>query len=176
MTCLVLCHLVNRVVNSIKTQFLSHLSDVKFGSTSTFFRFHSLLQVGLRVPNHLAKQFSKTRSVVSLLVSIATESLRHFGIALAVCLTSHCQIHTYFTTLTIKVVFQALKYKCTFLTFWNSLSHAYFMFTSEIQSFSLFLLFELRARNLALWTLLWRVLALINIPTHGAYPFFSHKC
>jgi len=102
-TSLVLSHLVNGVVDSVEIELFSTLSDAELVLSSTSLSQHSLLYVGLRVPNNPAKEFSELSAMVSLLKRIATESLCDLGIALAIGLTAHCQIHTYLGSLTHEV-------------------------------------------------------------------------
>ena len=53
MTGLVLCSLVNHVVNSIEAHSLSLLGQFELISTSTLFGSSTLLQIGLGIENNL---------------------------------------------------------------------------------------------------------------------------
>ena len=103
-TSLVLCHLMNSVVDSVEILSLGVLCDTELVSTSTALSCHTLLKVGLSVPNNVAQELSKLRSVLSLLKSVAFESLSNLWITLAVSLTAHCKIHTNLSALTVEVV------------------------------------------------------------------------
>ena len=109
-TSLVLSHLVNGVVDSIEAGSLGVLGDTELVLAGTSLSGSSLLKVCLGVPYALTQQLCETRSVVSLLKGLALESLSDFGIALAVSLTSHSQIHTNLTALTIEVVAQVVNH------------------------------------------------------------------
>ena len=109
-TSLVLSHLVNGIVDCVETGSLGVLGNAELVLASTSFSSGTLLQIGLGVPNALAQQLSETAGVVCLLEGIALESLSNLRIALAVCLTSHSQIHTNLTTLTVEVVAQVVNH------------------------------------------------------------------
>ena len=113
MTGLVLCHLMHGVMNSIKASHLGILGDTELILASTSLCSSALLQIRLRIPYALTQQLSKLSSVLSLLESIALESLCDLRIALAVSLTTHCQIHTNLTTLTVEVVTQVVDHLLT---------------------------------------------------------------
>ena len=67
MTSLVLCHFVNGVVDSIETGSLGVLGDAELVLAGTSLSSCALLQIRLCIPYALAQQFSKPRSVISLL-------------------------------------------------------------------------------------------------------------
>ena len=108
MTGLVLGHLVNGVVDSVETSGLGVLGDAELILAGTSLSSSTLLEVRLGVPYALTQQLCKTRGVVGLLESITLESLSDLGIALAVSLTGHGQIHTYLTALAIEMVAQVI--------------------------------------------------------------------
>ena len=106
--CLVLCHFVNSVVDSVETFCLGTLSDFHLAIAGTAFCLSTLLEVGLGVPYAVANEFGETACVVSLFESIALESLCDFGIALTVCLARHSEIHTNLSAFAFKVSLQAI--------------------------------------------------------------------
>ena len=108
MTSLILGHFMNRVVDGIKAGSLGILGNAELILACTSLSSSTLLQVGLGIPNALAQELSKTTGMVGLLKSITLESLSNLGIALTIGLTSHCQIHTNLTTLTIEMVAQVV--------------------------------------------------------------------
>ena len=94
MASLVLSHLMNGVVDSVRALLLSQLSDAELVLASTLLGSDASLEIALSVAQYLAQELSETASVVSLLVSIALVSLCYLRIALTVGLTSHSEIHT----------------------------------------------------------------------------------
>ena len=108
MTGLVLGHLMNGVVDSIETSGLGILGNTELILAGTSLSSGALLEIGLGVPYALTQQLSETRGVIGLLEGIALEGLGDLGIALTIGLTSHSQIHTDLTTLTIEVVAQVI--------------------------------------------------------------------
>ena len=107
---LILSHLVNGIVDGVKTSSFGVLGNAELVLTCTSLGSSTLLQVGLRIPYALTKQLSETAGVVSLLKSVALEGLGNLGIALTISLTGHGQIHTNLATLTIEVVAQVLNH------------------------------------------------------------------
>ena len=110
MTGLVLSHLVYGVVDSVETSSLSVLGNTELILASTSLSSSTLLQIGLGIPNTLTQQLSETRSMICLLKSITLKCLSNLRITLTISLTSHCQIHTYLTTLAIKMVTQIVNH------------------------------------------------------------------
>ena len=172
MTGLVLGHFVYGVVDGIETGSLGVLGNTELILASTSLGSSTLLKIGLGVPYNLAQQLSETRGVVGLLEGIALEGLGNLGITLTVSLTSHCQIHTNLTTLTIKVCTQVVDH---FLT--NSLGLAVTnLMNGSISHISIILQFrELRGWSLTDRTLLGGILAFIDISTNGANKLFLHN-
>ena len=83
---LVLGHLVNSVVDSVRTLLLSELSDAELVLASTLFCSDTSLEVALGVTQNLTQQLCEARSVVCLFESIALVSLCNLWVTLAVCL------------------------------------------------------------------------------------------
>ena len=82
MASLVAGHLVNGVVDSVEVELLGTLGDAGLVLAGTGLSVHTLLQVGLGVPNHVAEEFGKLAGVLGLFPSVALESLSDFGVAL----------------------------------------------------------------------------------------------
>ena len=108
MTSLVLRHLVHSVVDRIEASHLCVLSDTELILASTSLGSSALLQIRLGIPYALTQQLSKLGSVLSLLECIALKRLGDLGITLTISLTTHGQIHTNLTALTIEVVTQVV--------------------------------------------------------------------
>ena len=51
---------MNRIVNSIQIQLLSNFSDLHLALASTFLGHHTLLYIGLGIPNNLAQHLCET--------------------------------------------------------------------------------------------------------------------
>ena len=81
--------------------------------------------------------------MVSLLKSIALESLCYLWVSLAVGLTAHSEIHTYLSTLSNEVVLKALAYEIAICSLRNHICDAKLMLCNELQSSILFHLLEL---------------------------------
>lgn len=60
MTCLILSHLMNRIMNSIKVQLFSNLCNLHLSSASAFLCKHTLLYVGLCIPYYLTEHLCET--------------------------------------------------------------------------------------------------------------------
>ena len=108
MTSLVLRHLMHSVVDRIEASHLCVLSNTELILASTSLGSSALLQIRLGIPYALTQQLSKLGSVLSLLECIALERLGDLGITLTISLTTHGQIHTNLTALTIEVVTQVV--------------------------------------------------------------------
>ena len=152
MTCLVLSHLVNGVVDGIPILSLGILGDAELILAGTSLSVHALLEVGLGIPDYVTKQLSELGSMLSLLPGIALEGIGHLGITLAIGLTAHRQIHTYLGALARKVGIEILDH---FLVNAIFLGNTDDMLLYELDASSFFNeLLELRSRNTALWTTL----------------------
>ena len=111
--------------------------------------------------------------MLSLFPSIALEGISHLGIALAIGLTAHSQIHTYFSALAHKMSIQILDH---LLINAILLGDADDVLLYELNSAFLFnKLLELRSGYTALWATLGWCWTLMNITTNGANPFFLHN-
>ena len=63
----VLSHFMNRIVDGVEVELFCDFGDVHLAFASAFLGEHTLLDIGLCVPNHFADHFCKTCGVVSLL-------------------------------------------------------------------------------------------------------------
>ena len=142
---LVLGHLVNRVMDGIQVQGLGLLGNIHLAGASSAFGFHTLLEVGLGIPDALANQLCKTAGVIGLLKGIALEGLGDFRIAFAVSLARHSQIHSYFGTFTFEVGLQAFPDLRV-----AALGHANLMLGDKLQAGIFAQLFELAGRSFTL--------------------------
>ena len=88
--------------------------DTELILTGTCLGSCTLLKVRLRIPYTLTQQLCETAGVIGLFESIALEGLSDLGITLTICLTSHSQIHTDLTALTIEVVAQVINHFLTY--------------------------------------------------------------
>ena len=103
-------HLVDGVVDGIEVALLGHAGDAHLVFAGAALGNHALVKVGLGVPNHVAKQFGKAGAVLGLFKSITLESLGDFGVAFAVGLAAHGQIHADFGSLTHEMGVQVLNH------------------------------------------------------------------
>ena len=101
---------MNGVVDSVKAGNLGILGNAELVLTGTSLGGSTLLQIGLRVPYALAQQLGKLSCMLSLLKSVALESLGNLRIALTVSLTRHGQIHTHLAALAVEVVAQVVNH------------------------------------------------------------------
>ena len=130
-------------------------------------------QVGLGVPYHVAEQLAELSCVLSLLEGVALEGLGHFGIALAVSLTAHGQIHTYLGTFAYEVVVQVFLHLLV-----SVLGHTDYVFCHKLEHsvlVSLRIFFELGCGSAALGALLRSLVTGCDIAANGANPFFCHN-
>ena len=137
---------MNGIMDSVEVELFRTLSNTQFVLASASLSHHTLLKVGLGVPYYIAQQLSELCAVLSLLKRIALESLCHLGIALAVCLTRHCQVHTYLSSLAHEVRVQVFLHLCV-----GIFGYADYVLASECQACVLvnglpgYYLFALRA-------------------------------
>jgi hypothetical protein len=107
---LVACHLMNAVVKCIKVVSLGNLGSLKLLSGSSLLSSHTHLHIGLGVvQDGLAKELSIAGSMTGLFHGIMLEGTCNLGIALAVSLTSHGQVHTDLTALALEGVAAVLQ-------------------------------------------------------------------
>jgi len=168
--CLVLSHLMHGVVDSIEVESLSLLGNFHLTCAGTSLGFHALLEVCLGVPNTFANQFGETAGVVSLFESITLESFSDFGIALAVGLAAHGQIHAYLGAFAFEVGLQAFPYFGI-----TTLGNADLMFGYELQITVLFQLFELASGNFALRAAFRGFGTFVDVSANCAYKFLCHS-
>ena len=167
---LILTHLMNSVMDSVKVQLLSQRSDTLLILACTSLSLHTLLQVGLCVPNNLTDQLSELSGVLSLLPSVTLESISYLGITLAICLTAHRQVHTYLSTLAHEVSLQAIPY-----LFVATFRYAQNVLVNELQSaLCLNELFELLFRLFTLRASFGCLISFVYITTYCANPFLFH--
>ena len=96
MTGLVLCHLMDGVVDGVEVELFCTSGNTHLVLVGAGLGCHTLLKVGLGVPYHIAKELGEFGSVLCFLEGVALESLGDFRIALAVGLTRHGEIHAHF--------------------------------------------------------------------------------
>ena len=109
MTGLILCHLVDGVVDSVEVQSLSLLGQVHLAGAGTALGLCTHHQVLLgAVGDDLAQQLGETGSMICLLVGIALVSLGDLGVALTLGHAGHCQVHTDLAALALEVGAQTI--------------------------------------------------------------------
>ena len=167
---LILGHLVYRVVYSVQVLLLGDLCQVHLTLASTALGVHTLVEVGLCIPNHLTDQLGELGSVLSLLPSVALEGLGDLGITLAVSLTAHSQVHTNLGALAHEVVLQTLPQLGI-----RTLTVTQLMLGHEVQSAILDNLDELVGTNLAQRALLGCLVTLMNVTAYGTTEFLYHS-
>lgn len=173
MASLVLGHFVNGVVDGVRALLLCQLGDAELVRASVFLGGDASLEIALGVTEHLAQQLSEAGSVVSLLVSVALVGLGDFGVALAVCLASHGQVHANLAALSVEMVFQTLDY---FLGHVILVSLSGNVNGSESQVASgVFHFLELVFASLADGALLGSLGTFVDISTNSANEFLLHN-
>ena len=96
-------------MDSIQVQSLCLLGQVHLAGASAALSLSTHHQVLLgAVGDDLTQQLCETRSVISLLVSIALVSLSDLRVALALSHAGHCQVHADLAALTLEVSAQAI--------------------------------------------------------------------
>ena len=168
-TGLVAGHFVHGVVDGVEVQLLGALGDAGLVLTGAALGVHTLLEVGLRVPYHIAEQFGELRSVLGLFPGIALEGLGYFGITLAVGLAAHGQIHAHLGALAHEVVVEVFDH---FLV--AALGHADFVLGHEGETALLGEFLELGGGNAAHGALFGCVVAFVNVTANGADEFLFH--
>ena len=172
MASLVLSHFVYGIVDGIESSGLGILGNAELIFASTSLSSSTLLEVSLGVPYTLTKQFCKTTGMVSLLKGITLEGFCYLGITLAISLTGHGQIHTDFTTLTVKMIAEILNH---FFADTLGLAITNAMNSSISGLAIIFQLRELRCRSLTDRTLLGCLSAFVDISTNGANKLLLHS-
>ena len=107
-TGLVLCHLVNGVVDSVISELLCPAGDGELALAGSALGLGPLLDIGLGIPYNLAQQLGELGCVLCLLESVALEGLGDLGIALPLCPAAHCEIHSHFAALAVEMVVKTL--------------------------------------------------------------------
>ena len=186
----VLRHLVDGVVDGIVAQFLGELGQIELALAGAGLSLGAELEVLLGAGgDHLAEQLSELGGVLRLFPGVALVSLGDLGIAIALGLTGHRQIHADLGALTHEVVAQTLNdalietlggaddvlaghLRQRELSLGGSISGR----CSSLRRF--FDLHELVLRSLALGALGRSLIALVNITANGATEFhvFSLSC
>ena len=156
-------------MDGVKVALLGHAGDAHLVFAGTTFGNHALVEVGLGVPNHVAKQFCELGAVLGFFKSVALESLSDFGIAFAVGLTAHGQVHSDFGGLAHEMGIQVLDH-----VFASAFGNADDVLGYEIQG--RVFINDLPFNNLfALRAALRRFFSLVDIPANRADKFFLHE-
>ena len=109
MSCLVLCHFMYRVVDSVQTVLLCQLCQLKLSCAGAVFSCHSYRKVFLGgVGNALAQKLRKLGSVLCLLVCRLFPVQTDFRIALTEGYSCHCQVHSDLSAFAVEVGTQSL--------------------------------------------------------------------
>ena len=165
-TSFVASHFVNGVVDGIEVEFFCTFCDACFVFAGTGFSVHALFEVGFGVPNDVTEEFGKLGSVFCFFPSVALESLCHFGIAFAVCLTRHGEIHSDFGAFSVEVSVEVFDH-----FFVAAFCYANFVFSHERESAFFGEFFELGSGNAAHGAFFGSVLAFIDETANGADEF-----
>ena len=167
MTGLVLGHLVHRIVHGVEVLLLGHARQTHLVFAGAALGIHAFVEVGLGVPDHLADQFGEFRSVLGFLPRIALVSLGDLGIALAVGLTAHSQIHAHLGALAHEVILQAFPQLLA-----GALAVADHVLRNEFEPFALLHdLDELILAHFAHRALLGCLGTFVDVPADGTTPF-----
>ena len=108
---------MNGVVDRIEVQLFRTLSDIQLVFASTCLCQHTFLEVRLGVPYALTEQLCELSAVLCLFVCVLTEGSCDLGITLAVCLTSHRKVLSYFGCLAHEVCAKTVMDNRIFLVF-----------------------------------------------------------
>lgn len=163
MTGLVLSHLVNGVVDGVEVGLLGVDGDAHLVGVGAGLCHHALLKVGLGVPYHVAEELGKLGSMLSLFPSVALEGLSDFGIALAVGLARHGQVHAHFGTFAEEVVVEVFDHLLA-----GAFGNADLMLGDELELFAVVNFFEFAAGSAAQRALFGCLVTFVNIATYGA--------
>ena len=170
---LVLGHLVDGVVESVRTLDLGLFCHFELLCASSLLGFDAHLKVGLGVVENLvAKQFCIASGVVGLFHGVVLEGASHLRIALTVGLASHGQIHAHLCALTCEGIL-AVGYNI--LAHLVSVGAAQFVYSSKLGSVVLGDLLELRGGSATERTLGGSFLAFINVTTNRSNEFLFHN-
>ena len=169
--CFVLGHLVYGIVHGVEVLLLGQASQAHLVLAGTALGVHALVEVGLRVPNHLADQLGELRGVLGLLPGVTLVGLGDLGIALTVGLTAHGQVHAHLGALAHEVVLQTLPELLA-----GALAVTDLVNGDEIEVALLFDNFhELVFACLAERALLGSLGTFVNVPAYGTTPFLCHN-
>ena len=171
MACFVLSHFVTGVVDGVKSFCLCAFCNFHLAVACSAFCFGTLLKVGLGVPYALAEEFGEAAGVVSLLKGIALEGFCDFGIAFAVGLARHGEVHADLGAFAFEVSLQSVP-DVLGATF----GHADDVLGNVYACFVFLNFLELAGGSLALGALLGSGIAFVYIAAYGAdkflLPFF----
>ena len=165
----VFCHLVYGVVDGVVAQFLGFCGNCKLAFAGAGLSLCPLAEVGLCIPYDFSEELGEFCCVLSLLECVALESGGYSGVALAVCLTGHCQVHSNFRALSVEVVTEALHY---LFIFYYTVLEVVLAGESGILRFYFYEFFFLGA---ALGTELRSFLSLINVTADQTSEFLFHN-
>ena len=170
-TCLVLGHLVNRIVNGIEILLLGNARKVHLAFACAVLGIHALVEVGLGIPYNLAYELCKLGCMLGLLPCVTLEGLGNFGITLTVCLTAHRKVHAHLGALAHEVVLKTLP-EFGIRTF----AITEFVLGNEIELAAvLYNLNELVLLCFAYRALIGCLGTFVDISTYGTTPFFCHN-
>ena len=165
----VFCHLVNCVVDGVVAQLLSFCGYCKLALAGAGLSLSPFLEVGLGVPYDLSKEFGEFCCVLSLFECVALEGDGYSGVSLAVCLTGHCQVHSYFRALCVEIVMEGLHY---LFIFYYTVLEVVLTGESDVLIFNFYEFFFLGA---ALGAELRSFLSLIYVTADQTSEFLFHN-
>ena len=102
----ILGHFVDGVVDGVVAELLGAGGDGELAFAGAGFGFVALLEVRLGVPDDLAEEFGDAGGVVGLLEGVALERVGDLGVALALRLAAHREVHAHFGAFAGEVVLE----------------------------------------------------------------------
>jgi len=162
---LILAHLMDGVVDGIQVKLLGQRGQLLLAGGRAPLSLSAQLQVLLGGGgNNLAQQLGELGSMLGLFPGIALEGLGHFGVAIAVSLTAHGQVHANLGALAVEIHAKALDDAGV-----NTLGHAHTMLVRIGLLFAHEL--ELALGSLALGAEFRSFGTFVNIAANLANPF-----
>ena len=171
-TGLVLCHLVDGVVDGVEVQLLCHLSQLELAFASAVLGGNASFEVLLGGgKNDLAQQLGKLGGVLRFLVSCLFPVHTDLGVALAESHSRHSEVHTDLAAFAVEVGAQTLYDLGGNVGF---LGNAYYVLGSEGTKVLLLLddLNEFLGGLLAQGASGRGILAYYDLTAYGTFPFF----
>ena len=165
----VLSHFVNGVVDGVEVELFGAFSDAHLVGVCTGFSGHTFFEVGFGVPHAVAEEFSEFGSVFGFFEGVAFESFSHFGIAFAVGLTAHGEVHANFGAFATEVSVEVGDH-----LFVATFGYADFVFGNELELGSGVHFFEFISANAAHGAFFGSVFTFVYETAYSANEFLFH--